>query len=686
MPTPVKLALQATGVREVKADLKSVKEAYVEMEKASVAASEAASKKRRALIKEESKAKIAAIKEESAARKDAMRSEKDFKRSLGGKGSRGGDDGIASLLKNAGVAGAAFAAVTSAVNFASGALQQFGSFVINDVVKPAWALQTRAQQVANNSGGALTQRGIMDRAKAIGLSNNMDPTKVIEATGAFQDLTGEAKLGFEIMPLLATLSKGRGDSDPKELAELAAAFYKPGMKAEDLNQIMLAMAGQGEKGSITVGQLAKLSGRISAPAEKMGGDALTKLTTASALLQTSRKGFGTVDETAEGLKSFMTDSFTVGKRFSAKSFGQVGGVDTLLDPVKFIGDIYRKTGGNALKTQGFSEPATKFLESYRGIYSDAFKEAKGGGKSDTEARESGAQAIEEFINSMKRSTSTMDAESAKRDAVMATDGERVAQTFAKIKDSIETQALPIAKKFADWFEDNADGIKDGADVLIGTFGALVDVIEFLLEPITSLGSMINKLTKNTGEGDVLETITASQLKRKGNQLPAVTDWSGAAERGAWVADKKGGYKFIKGPADENVDISQWMADRGMVPMAGGDPSQRWGKQGVFEEKKFSPEAIARANTSGYGMTSEPLVTEMEPYLPVDTSVATPSYGPVADDGEGAATSESAAEAQKKLSENATAAADAVGQLTKQVDALATQMDGLSRNASFLDKR
>lgn len=682
MATPVTLALQATGGREVKAELKSVLATALDVEKQSLAAAEAASKKRIALIKEESKAKKAAIKEESAARKEAMTSERDVKKALGGKGSGGGDDGIASLLKNAGLAGVAFAAVSAAVNFATSSLKQFGSFVINDVVKPAFDLQTKAQQIANNSGGALTAQAIQDRAKAIGLKNNMDPMKVLEATSRFQDLTGEAKLGFDVLPLLATISKGRPDMDPKVLSEMAAAVYRPGMGSKDLNQVMLTLTGQGEKGSVPIGELARLGGKLTAPAEKMGGDWFTKVTTANALLQTSKRtGFGTVDAAAEGLKGFMDDSFKVGKQFSAKSFAQVNGVDTLLDPVKLIGDIFRKTGGNALQSKGFSEPAAKFLESYRGTYSQAFAEAKTGGKSDTEAREAGAKAVEDFINAMKTNTSTLEAEEAKRNAVMDTAGERMANAWENIKQKLTASALPLAEKFVTAFEGKSEEIAKAGEVLIGILGVIGEAFQVLADGVLGWAEVFDRLTGNRTEGDTLKTVTDEQVKH-GATLPVVggIGIGGAvigAEKGAWVHEK-GAYKFIKAP--EGADITKWMADAGMEVMGTADPSNRIGGQGVFQPKKITKEQIAAANTSF--AQPEERATMMAPYLPVDTSVATPAnegLGPTVE------AAKSAAEAHQDLSTKVDEAADAVGRLTSKIDDLSSSMNSLNRNGSFLDQ-
>ena len=709
MTTPVRISVQMSGVAEAKADLKSVRQAYVDLEQASVAATSSAAKKRIALIREESKARIDSIRAQSNARKEALASEKDFKSSVSGR-SGGGDPtkggAVSDLLKNAGIAGAAFAAVSSAINMATGALKQFGSFVINDVIKPAWVLQTRSQQVANNSQGMLTSQGIQDRAKSIGLANNMDPMKVIEAAGAYQDLTGDSKQGFEMMDLFGAMSKGRGDADPKELAELAASFRKEGMSTKQLQDIMLAYAGQGEKGSITIGQLAKLGGRISAPAEKMGGDQFTKMTTAGALLQTARHGFGTVDDLAAGLKGFMDDSMKVAKVLSPKAVGRVNGVDTLLDPTKFIGDIYRKTGGNQLEQKGFSAPAAKFLESYQGTYKDAYSEAKKGGKTDKEASEAGAMAVEEFINSMRRSTSTMDAEGQKRDAVMATAGERFTQTFDKIKDKLAGSALPMAEKFVNYLEANGESLERAGTTLVGVLGVIADAFMVLVDGVLGWAEFFDQLVTNHTTGDVRKTVTQSQIDKLGD-MPEVRTrgpLGGDKIRGSWIREQgekgqKDQYKFVQ--IDEGTDISQYMADRGLVPAEGWSPDQKKSGQGVFVKKKASAEDVARANTSGYGTREptseyepytsspygepepEPQAQNMEPYLPPSPFAPTEENA----GGDGAAESAQAVAASNEdLATKAKLAGDAIDGFTKKVQDASSSMDSLNRSKSFTDTK
>jgi len=514
----VEIPIQATGIEAVRAQIRSVKHSFIELDKEALASSDAASKKRIALLRAESRIKLALLREEEQEKVRAERSAakaaadsaraqrehakvvKEFDRmmgrsggSLGGGGAGGGasaalmrGEGFSGMVKSAGATGLALGALATVVGLASSALRQFSSFLLNDVIKPAMALETRSVQIANNSGGALTAAQVQDRARAIGLRNNMDPNAVLEATGRFQDLTGEPALGFDILNTVATISKARG-YDTKSLSELAAAAYRPGMKAGDLNQLLLTLTGQGEKGSIPIGELARLGGRLTAPAQKFGGDAFTQITTANALLQTAKRtGFGTVEDAATGLQNFTQEALLKGRMISPKSFASVNGVDTILDPVRYLGDIFRRTRGSAmaLHGMGFSEPAQKFIGAYQGIFSQGFSEAKAAGKSDAEARDMGANAVEAFVNQMKMQTSTMEGEEKRRNAVLRTSGERWDAAINQLKDKLLI-VMPSVDRFVTDFVAMGPQLTEAALTLANALIWMAGIVHDIMKPFAS---------------------------------------------------------------------------------------------------------------------------------------------------------------------------------------------------------
>jgi hypothetical protein len=662
---PVTLGLQLGGAEAVKSGLRGVKQSFVEMERETLAATKESSKQRIALLRDESKQKIALLREESKARREVMQAEASFKRAVNRKESEYGlgaagnalvkGEGVGGILKAAGIAGIAVGAFTAAINFASSSLRQFSSFVIADVIKPMLALGTRSQQVANNSGGALSAADVRGRARAIGLRNNMDPMGLIEAAGRFQDLTGEPAMGFDVLGTVATISKGRG-YDPKALSELAAAMYRPGQKAGDLNQLLLTLTGQGEKGSIPIGELARLGGRLTAPAAKFGGDAFTQITTGNALLQTAKRtGFGTVDEAATAYGKFVEESFLHGKLASPSSFARINGVERLTDPVHYLGNIFRKTQGDATKihAMGFSEETQKFVGAYTSTYSDAYAKAKGAGEKEPAAREDAAKAVEEFVNSMAKQTSTMSAEGERRDAVMATDGEKFAKGLEIIKSIIAKAIGGDVESFADAFLAHAEEIGHAGALLAGAF---MSVASLLLDIANVVAGRFSKT------GDVVRTVLD---RGKDTRLPAVRDSEvigGQAIPGYWRKGE-GVYEYVKGSG------------------SGGDTknlpgvSRRVGPNGDMvlfpgEQEPVSPSQLASyLNPPAPNASQEGDGTNM-------TSAA-------GDEQEAAQT---AADAHEELASNADALSDSLCKLGTCVDQLSSQMDSLNRSQPFTTRR
>jgi len=548
--TPISIVLKTEGTQAVTSALRGVKQSYLDLERDIAAAGAAGSGKRTAEAQRELKAKLAGLHEEAKLLKEvnaarekeikAARAEYQFNTAVGKSRDRSvygafmQGEGAAGMMRAAGASGLAIGGMIAAFNLVTSSLRQFSGFLINEVMRPEMALRTRSVQISNNSGGKLTAEGVVSSAKAIGIRNNVAPEAILEAAGKFQDKTGEPGLGLEMMGTLATLSKGRG-LEIGSLSEMAAALYRPGQKKEDLDKLMLALTAQGEAGSVPMRELSMLGGRLTAPAEKFGGSWFTKVATANAILQTSRRtGFGSVEAAAEGLQAFSQDSLRIGKSLSPNSIAKLGGVETIVDPIKMIGDFYRKTSGNVttLHGMGFSEPAAKLISSYQGTYTEARTAAKAAGKSDVEAKEAGATAVEEFIRSLATANTTLQAESEKRNAVMQTDGEQLDSAMTRIKESI-LKGTPGVETFVKVLSEHADEIGQAA-------GTLATALLGLAEGVVNVINWYTKLTTVHGEGDVLRTVID-----KG----ANTHFQTPAEKGYWRKGE-GIWEYIKGAAED----------------------------------------------------------------------------------------------------------------------------------------
>lgn len=486
----IKIPVKAEGVDDVKAALRSIKDAHAELEHAAIASS----------------SKIAAaqlhdIERVAAARKKAHA---DFDGGVGrgggggaGGGPRGGSGGgttggdflgmghlessinkTVGELTKLGVIGIGLSALKSGLDMATEALKTFGGFVINEVMAPALRLDTKAQQVANESGGKLTASYVTDRARMYGRANNIDPEKLIGAASAFQNVTGESKMGFELLNVISTLSKARG-YDPNQLAGMAGSVYKQGMSAADIEKILLMQTAQGDMGSVTLGELSKLGGKITSPAKDFAGDYATRIAMSGALLQSSRRGFGSTEEAATGLSTFTADAIKAGKKFSPTGIiKNAAQVDQIADPAKLIGDIFRKTSGNgtALRAAGFSDPSMKLVGSYQERFSEEYNKATSGGASDSDARAKAATAVEDFIKTFVTANTTMESESANRDKVMATSAEQWDTAIAQMKEEV-LKAKPALEQLIHHLVEHAPDIGRAALTITEALISVADWIE-----------------------------------------------------------------------------------------------------------------------------------------------------------------------------------------------------------------
>lgn len=674
MAVPVSLALKGEGIPEVRAAIQSVRHSFIEMDQAALASSDTASRKRIANLRAEARIKLSLLREDEQARVRSVRerSENAFAYATGHRMATDDGMGLSGIAKGAGIAGLAAGAMASAINLATASLKQFASFVINDVIKPSLALNTKAVQVANNSGGALTAGGIEARAKAVGLRNNLDPMGLVAAAGNFQDLTGESKMGFDMLPMIGAISKGRPDQDPATLSKMAAGFYKSGMTSDQLEKLMLAQVKQAEVGGVPLSALAPMGRRVTAPGEHFGGDWFTKATTASALLQTAKKGaFGSPEEAVTGLERFTEDAMRLGGNYSRRSFATVNGANTLTAPIHYLGDLFRKFGAGpkgfdtaAMEKAGFTKPATQFAGAYLGQYQEAYAGAKSGGKNEAQAREAGAQAVEDFVTSMANQTSSMAEESAKRDAVMETDGEAMEKAIGDIKAAIDTDMRTAVHDFAALLVDHKADIIDFAKAVLDTTTALIGFVD-------DVKNLVNVTPIMASEGSVLKH-AADRGERTELGGSSTFDVLGGEHKGYWRKSARGDFELVQGANPGEDQKGAWKRDKNGTQYfapewAKEEDTSHLGLKGFLGSKEFK-DVVAKKDSS-----------EAEPTPEKNYSDA---GGAQDDAGDGAAV---ASEALGPLADNTVKAASSVERLSSSIDDLVSRMDTLSRSEAFTSR-
>jgi len=585
----------------------------------------------------------------------AMRAAADAEGGKGGGKSGGGEGGL--TPRGIFNAGAALGMLKGAIDMVVGSLKQFSGFIISDVIKPTLALNTRSVQVANASGGGITSEEVQSKAKAIALKNNANPMDIIDSAGVLQDATGDSKLSFAMMDTIATLSKSRG-IDPKELASLAGSMHQQGMSSGDLSKLLLTQLAQGDQGSVTLAQQARLGGKMPAMAANMAGDYSTRLAVTGSLLQTGKKGFGSVDDAAAGLSAFLSESTIHGKQFSSRSMIRgADGVDKIANVSTLIEDALLKTHGNAsaMKAAGYTEQGARFLGAYKDTYSKAFDESKGRGETDQQAQKDAAKTAAEFAMSLSTANTTMESEETKRNAVLATSGESFETALGQLKDKLLV-VMPAIDKMINIF---GDTISESGSDIAGVVATIVEAFIVVAEAAQGLAEWYKDLTTSYGDGDIKRT-----RRDRGDK----TELESQSEKGYWRKNKEN-FEYVVDSQDPQKMGMFWKKVGKQTVWYNEDDANKFDADKRAKEKadfdKDLDGRMKRGDYSLFGPHAEP--TDAAPG-------AGWQPGAPADEGLNGGTSD--------VAKNAGEASAALVSLTTVAKDLASAMGDLNRNASF----
>lgn len=547
---PIEIALRQKGTEAVKAALRGVVEAIEELDQASARSAEVSSRARiSALRREISERKRLASVDDSVGtgKRSGGRgrggTRESFERATsvsvraGGtrsaieratKGPSMGDyaglasSGVGSIMGTIGKFGAvggAIALFKAGIDLATTALEQFGGFLISDVIKPAFALETAAVQLENASGGQIKAAEIQEKTRAAALKHNMDPMALFEAAGKMIDLTGDPQSSFKLLDTIGTLAKGRG-ADAEQLAEFAASLknFDPNASADQISNLLMTQLAQGDMGSVPLKEAARLGGRLTAPAAFLAGNTDVRMASMGALLQSGRKGFGSTDELATGIGNLINEVSSQ-KMLGSKKYLNADG--QISDVASLIAGILKDTGGDAKKigALGLSDPASKLVKAYLPKFNEGGKGA------------AGATAVEDQIRSFMKANTTLAAERDNERKVLQTSGEKWNATIEQLKNKL-LAVMPEVQKFVDQFAKIAPQFGDAlvtlakvmikvANYLAGLFGMDETAVD-----TNAVGEAQGKYRMNLETGQ-FEWVKQSTLNKEAEANPFGKNYSGA---------------------------------------------------------------------------------------------------------------------------------------------------------------
>lgn len=515
----IKIAISQDGANEVKTALKGILETVVAIERASIVASQAASKKRIDIYKAEADAKKKIDKEFSkgvgsgtggtrasgpgGVTGRASPPQKSFFESLQKESDivKGVSSSIAKLGTRAGLIAGAIGLMAGAVNMATEGLKQFGGYLISEVIKPAMALETFSTQIENASNGAITAAQVQEKTRGIQQRWNIDAMTAAEAASGLADKTGNVKLAFDAMEDLAMLSKAYG-ADLQQLSDMSASIVNlqgGNMSREDLKKIMLTQLAQGQitGGKFTIKDIAGLGGGFLQSASMLAGNADIRAASLGAALQTGGIT-GKADVSMTNLNSFIRDAGKVLGKGALNKEGQIAD----------LGDAIRKslikTGGDAskIRTMGFTDTSAAFIQQYMSAFQDALK--KYNGNVNKAADE--ATATFEKMRTATGNEAQVKAAAAK---VMQTTGEQLQSALNQIKMSM-VKAMPQVKAFVASLASRAPEIAKAALTLTEALIGLANFMTGLFRETDTRAA--REMEKNTKQADLDKQISDNEQK------------------------------------------------------------------------------------------------------------------------------------------------------------------------------
>jgi hypothetical protein len=534
MSSSVSIALKSSGISEVQKALKGVKTSLIELEKDSLAAVKAASKSRIDVLEAEHHKRIDLAKRTAEVEDKLNRGfgkSPSTRPALGGSGGFGslsatgnfassqfGFGGLSSLHKKDGMSGLTLGfgvlALKGALDMATTALKTFGSFLLNDVIKPELDLNTKYHQLSAKSaelgGRGLTAEQAQKAAEDNFVKWNLSKEDGVKAMEAYGSHGGEGAWSDapKILELAAKEALIRGGS-AETYAKVIAGFRVKGESSDDTIAKYLATRRQGDIMDVPVEELQNRGKQIKAASLFMGGTSMQKFATANVLVQKSSEWNADPASAITGLNNFTSAVMISAKKVAYNRYKKfierdANGNEVIGNAGHLVGQVIHDMNGSPgkLPELGFQDKREqRFVMSSTTEYDSYKSQARGEGLTDKNKINDRALELwnEAFDKSTKETDSLADinAEAAER---MKDSGQQMQQAINQIKQSLATHVMPMVSKFIDDFCKNIDSItiaaRDVATVLMDLGSLISGISNFWV------GSKI----RGKKDGEVIDTI------------------------------------------------------------------------------------------------------------------------------------------------------------------------------------
>lgn len=396
-----------------------------------------------------------------------------------------------------------------------------GGFSVADSVSTEAANRGRAADLANQSGGKVSAKALLEKSSVTATQFGTSTEKVIGGLDEFVAKSGDVDAGMKMIGKLVELANATG-ADLGELSRTAGIVHMGTGDAAKTMEQMRQLAGAGREGSVDMRELSQYAGRVSAGASQFAdkGKAFSEL---SAIVQQAAAtgGATAAPEATEAVTRLSSDILEKEDVFKEK------GIKTRDPSGKYLRGARDIIKDSIIATGGDSKQLLNMYGkmSYRAVagFQDIYNRAGGGKK--------GEQAMDAAFDRFQKAALTeaqVRADNARR---MEEADKQFEAALNDLRDAVGKELLPELTKLM-------PKIRELIPAFVSLLQSAVAFADWMAaNPIAGLGALVlTAVAKDLAEAKI-GAVVSSAIASLMNSAGAV---SAGTSAGGAVANAVGG--------------------------------------------------------------------------------------------------------------------------------------------------
>lgn len=491
----------------------------------------------------------------------------------------------------------------------AGGLAIGGGFAMADIAKRQMNAERQAATIVNEvTVGGKTPAGanvanILGASSQVSRETGMSKEDVQAGMLAYTRSAKGGDFGNAManMGFFAKMAKVTG-ADITDVATGAGLLQSQnqGLKAPQMQQMLLDMMAQGHAGSKSISEMISLAGVVGSARGVFGTDSTTTQRKLLGLTQLAAPEAGSAEEAARGVKQMALQVEKTGKKGG-------GNVDLLkLWGVKYnehgqVGDVEQMILATLGGTKGNLQQIGKVFETRSGglmrHMADTYNKAGGGS--------TGIEAARAEMASVTQATTKPEELEDQFQKMMSTPAEKFQKALNDISETVGQRLEPVLEKLADTLAAHGDDIEK-------LMTSIVDLAEWLIDnPWKGIGAaVLGSIIKEMAAGNIGQAVAAAIVKYIASGAMPVPGASGVPTGGIGIAGVLGvvGVGVAAAYVEKKIidsDISDKENDQRKGAMGGVNEAQRAAAlRRKIANGTVTAQDVADANSDVKGLTDE----------------------------------------------------------------------------------